>query len=299
MATLLIHGRSVEIPDLSRVVYPGEDVLKGDVLHYYFRVAPVVMPHMRGRTLTLGRARDDSERVDSPGTADDAVPGWVRVAASEEDGSPTSVVADEPAVLAVLVQRSCFTPHASLSRVGTPRRPDRLVFDLNPPALCDEAYLEVCQAAHALGALILELGLVPFAMTSGSRGVHVHVPIHPQRFEVVSSFARAVARQLVLANRCRLGHAGRDGASGKVTIDALPSAHRRTFVVPYGLRALPGAPVATPQSWGELGAAGTGPRDHTISSVFTRLARAGDPWRHIDGFARCLPRRATGVGVTA
>jgi bifunctional non-homologous end joining protein LigD len=300
MASLTIHGRSIEIPDLCRVVYPGEDVMKGDVLHYYYRVAPAVMPHLHGRTLSLHPTRDVGRPEGASPLPDESLPSWVReVAASgDADAAPTLVVADEPAVLGLLVQRSCITPYASLSRVESLGRPDRIVFDLNPPAICEEAYLEVCDAARSLGALILEHELAPFVMTSGSRGVHVHVPIYPERVEVASAFARSVAERLVAAHPCRIALAGHDRAGGKVTVDALPSARRSTFVAPYGLRARPGAPVATPLSWDELGAS-TGPRDHTISSVFGRLSRRTDPWSDLNACARLLPSQATRLSATA
>jgi bifunctional non-homologous end joining protein LigD len=298
MTKVSFHGREIEISDLCRVMYSGEDVLKGDVLNYYFRVAPIIMRHVEGRLVsTRRRPCDESVCPRGAAAAPDPTPPWVRAALVDGAGlGRPLMVMREPAALAYLVQQSCVTPYASLNHATSPRLPDRIVFDLDPPPICPSAYAEVCEAAVTLRRAVEDHGLIPFVMTSGSRGLHVHVPLLPLHdVEAVSMFAADVARQIVATDRCRFAVAGTDPGGGKVTIDHRRNGCGQLVVAPYGLRARPGAPVATPLDWSELGSTGAHPTNHTMASIFERLTREGDPWRDIARSARSLPSRRSGL----
>jgi len=295
MATLYVYGRAIELTNLSRVMYPGEDVMTGDVLHYYYRIADTIMPHIRGRMLSIRRFPDGVRRPERYETGvPGRVPEWVRtcgVDGREAMEETSQVIVDEPATLVYMAQQACITPYAWLSRASDPSRPDQIVFDLDPAGPEKRELEDACRAARLLREVLASAGLTAFVMTTGSRGLHVRAPIRPRYgFDETAAFAAEVAERVASLDPRRLtvrelGHE----REGKVLIDHRRNAYGQAVVAPYALRALPGAPVATPLHWDELGAPGRGPRDHTISSVFTRLASEGDPWGRISSCRGSLP----------
>ena len=295
MATLHIYGRAIELTNLSRVMYPGEDVMTGDVLHYYYRIADTIMPHIRGRLLSIRRFPDGVRRPERcENGVPEPMPEWVRryeVNGREAMEETSQVIVDEPATLVYMAQQACITPYAWLSRASDLDRPDQIVFDIDPAGPEKSELDEACHAAHLLREVLGAMGLTAFVMTTGSRGLHVRAPILPTYgFDETANFAAEVADQVARMEPRRitslsLGHEH----DGKVLVDHRRNGYGQTVVVPYALRALPGAPVAIPLRWDELGAPGRGPRDHTISSVFTRLAREGDPWERMASCRAPLP----------
>ena len=292
MATLNIYGRTIELTNLSRMMYPGEDVMTGDVLHYYYRIADTIMPHIRGRMLSMHRFPDGVRRPERCETdVPEHLPEWVRTCEVTAGPGASQVIVDEPATLAYMAQQAFITPYHWLSRASAPSLPDLIVFDLDPSGPSRAELDDVCHAAQLLRDVLRSLGLTAFVMTTGSRGLHVRAPIRPQQeHEEVADLAAEVTDRVVAMDPRRLsGSPMRHEREGKVLVDHRRNGFGRTVVAPYALRALPGAPVATPLAWDELGAPGRGPRDHTMSSVFTRLAREGDPWREMASHSAPLP----------
>jgi bifunctional non-homologous end joining protein LigD len=187
---------------------------------------------------------------------------------------------------------NCVTPHAWTSRADRPDHPDRLVFDFDP-ADDGHGHFEAIRAgALALGDLLRERGLEPFAMTSGSRGLHVVAPL---RRREDSDRVRTVAGELAeeVADRLpdQLTTSWRKaGRGGRVLVDAARNTYAQTAVAPYAVRAKPGAPVATPLAWDELDDPELNPRRWTLATVPERLAEHGDPWEGIAAAAAPLPR---------
>ena len=298
MATLHIYGRAIELTDLSRVMYPGEDVMTGDVLHYYYRIADTIMPHIRGRMLSMLRFPNGVRHPDRFETGvPEPAPEWVRTCAVEGVGHTSHVIVDEPATLVYMAQQACITPYAWLSRASHPHQPDQMVFDLDPAGPAKGEFEDACRAAHRLREILESAGLTAFVMTTGSRGLHVRVPLRPGHgFDEVAALAADVAEQAASMEPHRMTtRALAHEREGKVLIDHRRNGYGQTVVAPYALRALPGAPVATPMTWDELGAPGRGPRDQTISSIFARIAREGDPWARMTSCSAPLPHRGDGA----
>jgi len=138
-------------------------------------------------------------------------------------------------------------------------------------------------AARELRSVLAELDLASFVMTTGSRGLHVHVPLERRaEFDGVKGFARGVARLLADRHDDRLTvEVRKDKRKGRVFVDYLRNEYAQTAVAPYALRAKPGAPVATPLSWDELSRPGMGPRRYNLGNLFRRLGAAADPWESI------------------
>ncbi|MBD0323365.1 MAG: ATP-dependent DNA ligase, partial [Aldersonia sp.] len=208
-----------------------------------------------------------------------------RVELPKEGGTVTHVVCDDEATLAYLAGQACITPHVWLSRADRLQYPDRLVFDLDPSG---SDFAAVRATARALQELLDELGLVPFVQTTGSRGLHVVVPLERSAdFDEVRDFARAAADRVAAEDPDqRTTEARKAKRRGRIYIDTMRNAYAQTTVAPYSVRARPGAPVATPLEWRELGRV-TASR-YTVANLARRMARSTDPWRDMDRHARPL-----------
>lgn len=236
---------------------PGPDAdggwTKEDLAEYYRAVAPAMLPQLRDRPLMLERCPDgvDGQRFMQKDTPDH-YPDWItRVTVPKEGGTVTHTVCQDTATLLYLADQACVTLHRWQSRDGHIEAPDRLVFDLDPPGTDFEP---VRAAARLLHDCLDVLGLPCAAMTTGSRGVHVLVPLdRRQGFDEVRDFARDVADALVEAHPDRLTTAPRKKDRGdRLYLDIQRNAYAQTSVAPYSVRARPGAPVAVPVGWDQL-----------------------------------------------
>jgi bifunctional non-homologous end joining protein LigD len=163
-----------------------------------------------------------------------------------------------------------------------------MIFDLDPSG---DDFTPVRDAASTLGDLLRELGLEPYLMTTGSRGLHVTVPLDREAdFDRVRAFARRIADHLAGLEPDRWTTEQRKNKRrGRLFLDTMRNAYAQTGVAPYALRARPGAPVATPLHWSELDAH-LHPRKYHARNLFRRLAQKRDPWKDIDESARGLDR---------
>jgi bifunctional non-homologous end joining protein LigD len=287
----------VELSHLDKVLFPGSGRTKGDLIAFYRRIAPTALPHYRDRALTMQRFPDG---IDQPGffqkNAADHYPGWIESALLEKhDGQVEHVLVNDRATLIYLANQGCITFHLALARIDRPHHPDRLIFDLDPS---DDDFEKVRAAAQRLRDLLDSLELKSYVQTTGSRGLHVVVPLDRQAgFERVREFAREVAEALqartpeLVTTEQRKTHRG-----NRVFIDYLRNAYGQTAVAPYSVRALEGAPVATPVRWHEIGAADLHPRRYTIGNLFRRLGQMRDPWADIDRCAQSLDSAEASLG---
>jgi bifunctional non-homologous end joining protein LigD len=178
------------------------------------------------------------------------------------------------------------------SRADKPDRPDRLVFDLDPPDDDAKAHYEVIRdGAHVLGEVLRELKLAPFVMTSGSRGLHVVAPLRRSAdSDTVRATAGEIAEEVAGRRPDDLTTAWRkEKREGRVLVDVARNTYAQTAVAPYAVRALPGAPVATPLEWDEIADAKLTARSFGLRTVPDRVAAKGDPWAEISRHAKALP----------
>jgi bifunctional non-homologous end joining protein LigD len=286
--------RTVKLSNPDKVLFPADGITKEDLARYYAAVAPAMVPHVRDRPLNLWRWNRgiDAELVVQQAIPKGA-PDWVRrvTVSRRRGGEVTHAVGGEAATLVWLANQNCITPHVWTARCDRPDQPDRIVFDLDPPD--DGDHLEAIRAgALAIGDLLRENGLSPYAMTSGSRGIHVVAPL---RRGPDSNRVRAVAGELAEEVAGRLPDQlttswRKAGRGGRVLVDAARNTYAQTAVAPYAVRAKPGAPVATPLAWDELEDPDLHPRRWTLATVPERLERRGDPWEAIASAAASLPR---------
>ena len=273
--------RTVEISRPDKPLFPC-GITKGDLAEYYAGVAGAMLPHLAKRPLNMERYPDGIEgNKIMQQRASDYFPKWIaRAEVPKKGGTVSHVVAAEPATLVYLAGQACITLHPWLSRSDRLDRPDRLIVDLDPSAEDPDA---VRRAALTMGELLRELGLVPWAMATGSRGYHLLVPLTRRAtFDEVREFARDLAA--LAADRdpqtftIEQRKAKRDG---RILIDMLRNAYAHTAVAPYSVRPRPGAPVATPLHWDELNDPETRPDRFTLRTMPERLERGGDPWKDI------------------
>ncbi len=290
--TVRAGRRTVEVHRPDKVLFPGgekgaEEYTKADLVDYYHAVAPFMLPHLRGRPLMLERHPDgvDGPRFMQKNTPDH-YPDWIgRVEVGKEGGTVRHTLCDDTATLLYLADQAALTLHRWLSRAGDVDRPDRMVFDLDPAG---DDFPAVREAAGLLGELLDELKLPSALMTTGSRGLHVVVPLSGhQDFDDVREFARNVADVLAAERPDRLTTAARKKDRGdRLYLDIQRNAYAQTAVAPFTVRALPGAPVATPLSWDQLDDPALHARRWTIADAVDQARTR--PWAGITGRARSL-----------
>jgi len=295
-ADLVAGRRRVRISSADRVLFPGVGLTKLDLARHYAGVAEAMLPHVRERPLTLhsfpaGIAKDGYFVKDAPRH----FPKWIATALvpKREGGTIRQVVARDAGTLVYLAGQNAIALHVWPSRADRLERPDRLVFDLDPST---GRFAEVRAAARALGDLLRDIGLTPFAMTTGSRGLHVVTPVRRTTdFDTVRPFVRELAKLLAKQDPARLTVEFRRKRRGeRIYVDVARNVYGQHSIAPYSARALPGAPVATPLHWEELSDPRLDPQGWTVTTIGDRLAELGDPWssirRHAGGIG--LARRA-------
>jgi bifunctional non-homologous end joining protein LigD len=285
--TLRAGRRSIEVSSPDKVLFGGGGATKGDLAAYYREVAETMLPYVRDRPAHMHRYPDGIGGEDwVQKQVPDYFPDWIRtVRVRKRGGSVTHVVCADAATLVYLADQATITPHVWLSRAGRIDNPDLMIFDLDPSG---DDFAVVRGAARLVRELLDEVGLPSFVKTTGSRGLHLAVPLNRRAgFDEVRALARDLARIAVAWDPERLTIEMRKGKRrGKLFVDWLRNSYAQTYAPPYAVRARPGAPVSTPIDWEELGR--VEPRTHTMANVPRRLESRGDPWRG-------LWRRARGV----
>jgi bifunctional non-homologous end joining protein LigD len=282
--------RRVEISRPDKPLFPS-GITKRDLALYYEGAASAMLPHLRGRPLSLERYPDGIEgpRIFQQ-HASGHFPDWIRrVEVPAKERPVQHVVAEDAASLVYLAGQACITFHRWLSHVDLLDTPDLLVVDLDPSA--DEPQ-RVRRAAVFFSGLLRELGLEPWAMTTGSRGYHVVVALRRRAdFAEVREFARGLAG-LAAAREPKLFTIEQRKAKreGKILIDMLRNGYGHTSVAPYSVRPRPNGPVATPLHLAELEDRTTRADRWTMALVPGRLERDGDPWKEMGRSARVLTK---------
>jgi bifunctional non-homologous end joining protein LigD len=298
----LRFGRyTVSVGNPGKVLFPGDGITKLDLVEHYRRVAPAMVAHAGGRPITLQRFPDG---IGAGGflqkQASGHFPEWVeRVTVPKSGGTVDHVVLRRAADVAYLADQATITFHAALAPVEHLDRPDRLILDLDPSVDDFEA---VRDGARMLRELLDDLGLVPYLMTTGSRGLHVVVPVAgTETFDEVGPVAEGVARALVARDPDRFTVETRKAQRGdRVFVDWLRDAYGQTAVAPWSVRPRPGAPVAVPIDWPELDDPGLTSRRYTLRDAADLVDARPDPWagmsRRARGTERARKRLERGSG---
>jgi bifunctional non-homologous end joining protein LigD len=282
----------VKLSHPEKVLFPEDGLTKADLAGYYGSVAKWMVPHVRDRPLNLWRWNTGiGGRLVVQQDIPKGAPDWVQRVETprRKGGSIEHVLCQDADTLRWLANQNCITPHVWSARRDRLDRPDRIVFDFDPEAGSD--FTLVREGALLAGERLRELGLEPFAMVTGSKGIHVVAPLRRTRD---AAWVRERAGELGVEIAARSPDTlttewRKEKRDGKILVDTARNTYGQTVVAPYAVRALPGAPVATPLAWEELSDAKLSAQAWTLRTVGERLAERGDPWAGIGGHAAALP----------
>ena len=270
---LTIDRHRLKFTNLNKLYYPKDKIAKRDLLNYYDAVAPLLVPHLKDRPLSLKRYPNGIEAAFFFQKAiTESFPKWLHTA--DADGIE-SVIGNDRATLLFLVNLGCIDHNPWMSRIGSLDHPDYMLIDLDPQ---DCPYEKIVEAAYVVKAKLDRAELESYPKTTGGDGMHIFVPLAPvYTYEQVRSLAELLSH-LVAAERPDLFTTPRAVAKrdkGKVYFDWQQIARGKTISAPYVLRAYPGAPVATPLAWREV-TPRLQPDQFNIRNALARFDRVGD-----------------------
>ncbi len=278
--TVIIDKHAIELTHCTKLLFPQDRITKGNIIDYYHQIASHMLPHIKNRPLTLHRFVHgiEAEGFYQKETAD-YFPTWIKQAKvpKKSGGFTHYVVANNAATLIYLTNQLTLTYHPWLSTINALNKPDKMIFDLDPSG--DATFADVKLVARILYDYCTERNIHPLCMTTGSRGLHVIIPLKREHdFDAVRSVARTIAESCVAQNPKKMTlEAHLKNRGNKIYIDILRNAYAQTAVAPYSVRARPHAPVATPIAWAELLDGSIHKSDQfTINTVFERVTH--NPW---------------------
>jgi bifunctional non-homologous end joining protein LigD len=296
-----VDGRQLTLSNLDKVLYPDAGFTKGEVIDYYTRIAPVLLPHVQDRPLTFKRYPEGVEgQFFFAKNAPSHTPDWVRTVTLPSPGSTKNrdtinypVMCDLPTLVwaANLAALELHVPMWRVTRTGKPKHPDMLVFDLDPgpPA----TIVECCEVAGHVRSLLADDGLAAYPKTSGSKGLQLYVPLDEKApWEDVHGYARKLAQQLEKDHpKLVVWNMKKELRTGKVLVDWSQNNAAKTTVAVYSLRARAMPTVSTPVTWDEVEACQR-PEDlrFTSADVLRRVEDLGDLFANTLDRNQSLPR---------
>jgi bifunctional non-homologous end joining protein LigD len=262
-----------------KILFPDDGITKGELASYYEMIAPVMLPHLRRRPITMERFH---RGIAAPGFFQKDVskgfPDWlVRVEVPKKDGTVHHPIANDTRSLLWLANQNSITIHVWPSRMPNLYNPDICIFDLDPS---EDALEPLRAAALNVRDLLAELGLPSWLKTSGSKGFHIAVPLDGKSdFGTVARFAHTVGAIMVRRYPEKLTQEfHKVDRGGRILIDTGRNGYSATYAATYTVRARPGAPVSAPCTWEELERDEVGPRTFTLRTMAQRIADVGDLW---------------------
>ena len=295
MSIITVHGHEIELSNEDKILFPQSKITKGDLITYYQKIAPYIIPLVVNHPLTMHRFPDG---IGAEGFYQKDIgsyfPSWIKRKAIKRrsiDKVVTYVVcSDDPATLVYLANQGVIALHAWLSTTTKLTYPDRMVFDLDPST--SHSWPQIKQTAKKIKKKLEHYGLRPFLMTTGSKGLHITTPLkQTDSFSTVKKFADFIAQELINEDPEQLTLEIRKEKRGtRIFIDTLRNQWAQLSVVPYSVRAREGAPIATPLTWSELANSKLNPQSYTIKNIFRRLSRKKDPWKDFYKKAKSLPK---------
>jgi bifunctional non-homologous end joining protein LigD len=274
-----------------KVLFPDPGITKGELAAYYEAIAPLMIPHIKGRPVTMERfPAGIGKKGFIQKDVSKGFPPWLqRVEVPKKDGVVHHPVVMDTRSLLWLANQNSITPHVWVTRAPDLYHPDICVFDLDPSV--DDA--EALRAATlALRDLLEELGLPSWVKTSGSKGFHIVVPLDKKaETDRVAAFAHAVGSLLVVRHAKLLTQEFHKADRGKrILVDTGRNGYSATFAAAYAVRARPGAPVSAPCTWDEVAEGDVHPRSFTLRNMPERTESVGDLWKDMLRRGRSLTR---------
>jgi bifunctional non-homologous end joining protein LigD len=298
-AELIVDGRKLGVSNLNKVLYPKVGFTKGRVIDYYIRIAPVLLPHLKDRPLTMKRYPNGVEgeffyEKNCPAHR----PKWVRTAKVWSEGNNRIMdycLANDLPTLVWAANLADLELHTSLARKNNVARPTMMVFDLDPGAPAD--IVQCCQVGLWLRDLLGKMKLKSFAKTSGSKGLQVYVPLNaPVTFDQTKDLSRSLAAHLEREHpKLVISKMARALRAGKVFVDWSQNDEHKTTICVYSLRAKERPTVSTPVNWQEvettLKKKNAKLLTFTSDQVLRRVEKQGDLFKPVEALKQKLPKK--------
>jgi len=298
-AELIVDDRKIQVSNLDKVLYPKVGFTKGHVIDYYIRIAPVLLPHLKDRPLTMKRYPDGVEgQFFYEKNCPSHRPKWVKTAKVWSEGNNRMMeycLAQDLPTLVWAANLADLELHTSLSRKNNIKRPTMMVFDLDPGAPAD--IVHCCRVGLWLRDLLGKMKLKSFAKTSGSKGLQVYVPLNTSvTYDQTKDLSRALARHLegehgdlVTSNMSKAVR------KGKVFVDWSQNDEHKTTICVYSLRAREEPTVSTPVTWDEVAHCLKKKKTDLLKfrsdKVITRVEKMGDPFEPVEELKQKLPKK--------
>jgi bifunctional non-homologous end joining protein LigD len=298
-AELIVEGKKLSVSNLDKVLYPKVGFTKGQVVDYYIRIAPVLLPHLQDRPLTMKRYPNGVEgeffyEKNCPSHR----PTWVKTAKVWSEGNKRMMnycLANDLPTLVWAANLADLELHTSLARKGNVARPTMMVFDLDPGAPAD--IVQCCQVGLWLRETLGKMKLKSFAKTSGSKGLHVYVPLNtPVTFDQTKDLSRALA-QLLEREHADLvtSNMSRALRKGKVFVDWSQNDEHKTTICVYSLRAKEEPTVSTPVTWDEVANCLKKKKADLLNfrsdQTLARVEKVGDLFEPVEKLKQKLPKK--------
>ena len=298
-AELIVDDRKIQVSNLDKVLYPKVGFTKGHVIDYYIRIAPVLLPHLKDRPLTMKRYPDGVEgQFFYEKNCPSHRPKWVKTAKVWSEGNNRTMeycLAQDLPTLVWAANLADLELHTSLSRKNNIKRPTMMVFDLDPGAPVD--IVQCCRVGLWLRDLLGKMKLKSFAKTSGSKGLQVYVPLNTSvTYDVTKDLSRALAQHLegehadlVTSNMSKAVR------KGKVFVDWSQNDEHKTTICVYSLRAREEPTVSTPVTWDEVAHCLKKKKTDLLKfpsdKVITRVEKTGDLFKPVEKLKQKLPKK--------
>ena len=281
---ILKFGRkTVKLTNQHKIFWPKEKISKGDVANYYRSIADYILPHLKDRPLSLNRHPNGIAQSSffQKDLDTKQIPSWIKYATlkSEQKKNIDYLICNDEATLLWMTNLGCIEINPWISKYRKPEVPTFAVLDLDPHGV---SFKEVIKVALTTKSILDEMKLISFVKTSGSKGIHIVVPLANYDFDVSKNFIHYLAN-LVYEKHSTITSLERSPAKrkNKIYLDYLQNRKGQTIVAPYSIRPKPGATVSTPLNWDELNE-NLKINDFTIFNVKERLDKVGDLWKDID-----------------
>jgi bifunctional non-homologous end joining protein LigD len=275
-----------------KVLFPEDGITKGELASYYEMIAPLMVPHMRARPVSMERyPAGIGKKGFFHKDVSKGFPAWLeRVEVPKKDGTVHHPIVTDTRSLLWLANQNCITPHVWTSRAPDLMHPDICVFDLDPSK--DDDHDTVRAAALGLRDLLAELGLPSWVKTTGSKGFHIVVPLDGKTpMGEAAGFANAVGTLMVRRDPAHLTQEfHKSDRAGRILVDTGRNGYSATFAAAYAVRAKPGAPVSAPCTWEEIERGTVNPRTFTLRNMAARVEDVGDVWSEMRRRKRSLKR---------
>ena len=273
-----IEGRKLKLSNLDKILYPELGIVKAELIEYYLKIAPFILPHLYNRPLTLIRYPDgiQGKRFYSKNRPN-WTPEWIDSVKLEKEDDNTYVLANDTPSLIWIANLAALEIHPMQITADKVDCPDHFIFDLDPPETAD--FDVVKRLALRLKPFLESHGYKPFLKTSGSKGLHIYVPIIPiYKQETVLKCAKDLAKQYIKMDKGTTLKMNKEKRKGKVLLDIYRNHKSQTCVAAYSTRGKKGAPISAPIYWHELEGIDSS-QVYSIRTIFQRLKEDGDPWK--------------------